>query len=96
MDDLLSSLGHARSQCQEQARESSLGLIALDRFKLAERRFDHFAGTGKSLPRFQGLRLPSDEFRQIVAKFCCTRTDTQLAQLLSQVLRRPVAFSQKR
>ena len=74
MDDLLSSLCHARSQCQEQARESSLGLIAFDRLELAEGRFDHLAGTGNSLPRFQRLRLPSDEFREVVAQLCCTCT----------------------
>ena len=44
MDDLLSSLCHARSQCQEQARESSLGLIAFHRLELAKARFDHLAG----------------------------------------------------
>jgi hypothetical protein len=43
MDYLLSSLRNACSQCQEQACESPLGLLAFQRLELAEARLDDLA-----------------------------------------------------
>ena len=63
MDNLLSSLRNACGQCQEQACEPPLGLLAFQRLELAEARFDHLTAGRQSLTPTQLLRFSCDELR---------------------------------
>src|SRR3974377_475888 len=69
MDNLLSPLRNACGQCQEQACEPPLGLLAFQRLELAEARFDHLTAGWQSLSPTQLLRLGCDELRQVLAPF---------------------------
>ena len=68
MDNLLSSLSDACGQCQEQARESSFGLLAFHQLKFAEARLDYLTAGRQSLSPTQRLRLSGDKIRQVLAQ----------------------------
>jgi hypothetical protein len=68
VDYLLSSLSYARSQCQQETRESSFGLLAFQRLELAEARFNDLTTGGQALSWPQLSCLVSHKTRQVLVE----------------------------
>jgi len=86
VDDLVSSLRNARGKCQEQAGESTLALLPLQRLELSEARFEHLAAARQSLSTTQAAPLFGDKRRQILTQLLGGLAKRQLPQSLSQIL----------